>query len=46
MESNALIDRMSYHVGYTIQRPFPEGDQDPGHDICPLTARFQETNCA
>ncbi|KAE8354431.1 hypothetical protein BDV28DRAFT_147161 [Aspergillus coremiiformis] len=44
-ESNALIDRMSHHVGYTIQRPFPEGDQDPGRDICPMKARFQLQEC-
>jgi hypothetical protein len=46
MESNALIDRMSYHVGYTIQRPFPEGDQAAGRDICPVKARFQTDSCA
>ncbi|KAF7165184.1 hypothetical protein CNMCM5623_009450 [Aspergillus felis] len=44
-ESNAMIDRMSHHVGYTIQRPFPEGDQDPGRDICPMKARFQRDEC-
>ncbi|THC96183.1 hypothetical protein EYZ11_004346 [Aspergillus tanneri] len=44
-ESNAMIDRMSHHVGYTIQRPFPPGDQDPGRDICPMRARFQGKNC-
>ncbi|PLB52247.1 hypothetical protein P170DRAFT_402251, partial [Aspergillus steynii IBT 23096] len=25
-ESNAFVDRMTHHVGYAIQRPFPEGD--------------------
>ncbi|KAK9611674.1 hypothetical protein V6Z98_009858 [Aspergillus fumigatus] len=44
-ESNAMIDRMSHHVGYTIQRPFPDGDQDPGRDICPMKARFQRDEC-
>ncbi|KAI9039420.1 putative toxin biosynthesis peroxidase [Aspergillus affinis] len=44
-ESNAFVDRMARHVGYAIQRPFPEGDQDPGRDICPLKARFQQSKC-
>ncbi|KAA8649467.1 uncharacterized protein ATNIH1004_002138 [Aspergillus tanneri] len=44
-ESNAMIDRMSHHIGYTIQRPFPEGDQEPGRDICPMRARFQRKEC-
>ncbi|KAJ5521734.1 hypothetical protein N7527_005849 [Penicillium freii] len=45
-ESNAMIDRMAHHVGYAIQRPFPEGDQDPGVDICPMKARFQREDCS
>ncbi|KAI3064798.1 hypothetical protein CBS147339_9281 [Penicillium roqueforti] len=45
-ESNAMIDRMAHHVGYTIQRPFPEGDQNPGVDICPMKARFQHEDCS
>ncbi|CAI6332246.1 unnamed protein product [Periconia digitata] len=41
MESNALIDRMTHHIGYTIQRPFPDDDQSPGRDIEPEVARFE-----
>ena len=41
-----MIDRMAHHVGYAIQRPFPDGDQNPGVDICPMKARFQRKNCS
>lgn len=46
MESNALVDRMSYHVGYTIERPFLKGGREPGRDICPIKVRFQMDSCA
>lgn len=45
MESNALIDRMTHHIGYTIQRPFPEGDMAPGRDIEPEVAKFEKRRC-
>ncbi|KAI1324960.1 Chloroperoxidase [Xylariaceae sp. FL0255] len=40
-EANSYIDRMAYHLGYEIQRPYPAGDKDKGVDIEPETARFQ-----
>ncbi|GMF75319.1 unnamed protein product [Aspergillus oryzae] len=29
----------------SIRRPFPEGDQNLGRDICPMKARFQREDC-
>ncbi|KAI1271125.1 Chloroperoxidase [Xylaria sp. FL0933] len=40
-EANAYIDRMAYHIGYQIQRPYPPGDGDKGIDVEPETAKFQ-----
>jgi len=39
IEANEYIDRMTHHIGFQIQRPWPLGDQD-GRDVEPLTAKF------
>lgn len=38
-EANSYIDRMTHHIGYQIQRPFPTNDQD-GRDVEPVKAKF------
>ena len=38
-EGQSYIDRMSYHIGFQIERPWPEGDQD-GRDVEPLIAKY------
>ena len=39
-EGQSYIDRMSHHIGFQIERPWPEGDQD-GRDVEPLVARYE-----
>lgn len=38
-EANSYIDRMTHHIGFQIQRPWPKNDQD-GRDIEPAMAKF------
>ncbi|KAH8722836.1 Chloroperoxidase [Phaeosphaeriaceae sp. PMI808] len=45
MESNALIDRMTHHIGFTIQRPFPDDDLSLGKDVEPEVAKFERDKC-
>lgn len=40
-EANSYIDRMAYHIGYQIQRPYPPGDGDKGVDVEPETAKYE-----
>ncbi|KAJ8127451.1 heme-thiolate peroxidase [Lasiodiplodia mahajangana] len=40
-EGNSYVDRMTHHIGYRIQRPYPPGDGDKDMDIEPETAKFQ-----
>lgn len=39
VEANGYIDRMAHHIGFQIQRPFPNNDQD-GRDVEPVKAKF------
>ena len=39
VEANSYIDRMAHHIGFQIQRPWPENDQD-GRDVEPVKAKF------
>lgn len=39
-EANSFIDRMAHHIGFQIQRPWPENDQD-GRDVEPVKAKFE-----
>lgn len=39
-EANSYIDRMSRHIGYQIQRPYPPNDKEK-IDVEPETALFQ-----
>ena len=40
-EANNYVDRMTHHIGFQIQRPFPKDDHD-GRDIEPLVAKFDK----
>lgn len=38
-EANSYIDRMTHHIGFQIERPWPKDDQD-GRDVEPVVATF------
>ena len=38
-EANSYIDRMTHHIGFQIERPWPKYDQD-GRDVEPVVANF------
>lgn len=38
-EANSYIDRMTHHIGFQIERPWPHDDQD-GRDVEPVVAKF------
>lgn len=39
-EGAAYLDRMSQHIGFTIERPFPPNDAD-GRDVEPEVANYE-----
>ena len=39
-EANSYIDRMTHHIGFQIERPWPPNDQD-GRDVEPVAAKFE-----
>lgn len=39
VEANSYIDRMTQHIGFQIQRPWPQNDQD-GRDVEPVKAQL------
>ena len=39
-ESIAYMDRMTNHIGFVIQRPFPVNDSD-GRDVEPVVAKYE-----
>ena len=41
VEATILNDRMSHHIGYQINRPFPPWDHN-GTDVEPLVAKYEQ----